>query len=247
MAEDAQAPYRRVAAAFLERIEDGIWPPGHRMPSRPELCQEFGVGENVIRRAQELLIRQGLLEGRVGAGTYVRTPHQRHVLHRSPNSGPGVAPAGFHGSWEVDSDAHVPAPPAIAARLAIGEGEPCVRTTYEALSADRRPAMLCTSWEPMAVTAGTPVLLPESGPLAGRGVTARMAHIGVTVSRIIETPRPVRLDRDQAHLLGTSIGVLATRIERTHYDVGGRPVETADVLAPADRWDIIYDLPLSMR
>lgn len=244
------APYLRVAAAIRDRIAGGTWLPGDRLPSRGDLGSEFGVGENVIRRAQELLIGQGVLEGRAGSGTYVRAPVERRVLLRTPlpglESGPsrsGPAPAGFTGTWEADSTAKVEAPLTIAARLGLAAGDLCVRTVYEFLT-DRQPVMLSTSWEPMAITGGTVVVLPEGGPLAGRGVVARMAHLGITVTRAVERPRPVHVDRDQAQLLGIAAGSQATLIERTHYDADGRPVETADILVPTDRWDITYDIAL---
>ncbi|MEV3860042.1 GntR family transcriptional regulator [Streptomyces sp. NPDC050095] len=244
----APAPYVRVAEAIRSRIADGTWPPGFRLPSRTALGREFGgVGENVVRRAQELLIAEGLLEGRAGSGTYIRAPRDRAPLLRTPRAGEnnlGVAPAGFTGTWEADSAAKVPAAPAIARRLGIGVGDPCVHTTYEFL-ARHRPAIVADSWEPMAITGGTLVVLPEGGPLAGRGVPARMAHIGVTVARVREVPRPVQIDREQALLLGVAVGSRATLIERTHYDTDGRAVETADILVPADRWDITYDVPLT--
>ncbi len=41
------------------------------------------MGENVVRRAQELLISQGVLEGRAGSGTYVAEPRQRVLMVRS--------------------------------------------------------------------------------------------------------------------------------------------------------------------
>ncbi|MFF3460475.1 GntR family transcriptional regulator [Streptomyces sp. NPDC002730] len=238
------APYLQVAAQIRSRIAKGTWSPGDRLPSRGELGSEFGVGENVIRRAQELLISQGLLEGRAGSGTYVRAPLQRRTLQRTPAVDySGLAPAGFTGTWEADSTAKVAAPPEIAARLAVEPGDLCVRTVYEFLAA-RQPVMLATSWEPMAITGGTVVVLPEGGPLAGHGIVARMAHLGITVARVVERPRPVHVDRDQGHLLGIATGSQATLIERTHYDTGGRPLETADVLIPADRWDITYDIAL---
>ncbi|MGW1321535.1 GntR family transcriptional regulator [Streptomyces antibioticus] len=242
----AGAPYLRVADALRSRIADGTWTPGDRLPSRGELGAKFGVGDNVIRRAQELLIAEGLLEGRAGSGTYVRAPVARRTLHRTPTSGAGlagVAPSGFISTWEADSTAKEPAPAGIAARLDIEPGEPCVKTVYEFL-ADRQPVMLATSWESMAITGGTIVVLPEGGPLAGTGVIARMAHLGITVVRAVERPRPVQVARDHAQLLGIATGALATLIERTHYDSRGRAVETADILVPAGVWDIEYSIGL---
>lgn len=238
-------PYERIAAIFRERIADGTWPAGHRLPSRTELGAELGAGENVIRRAQEHLIGEGLLEGRPGAGTFVRPTYERRTMLRIPMPGtaPGLAPAGFEGIWESDSLAKVPAPDGIAARLAITPGELCVRTRYEFL-AERQPVMLATSWEPMAITDRTVVVLPEGGPLAGRGVAERMAHLGITVARVVEVPQPMRLDDATAYLLGMRPGAQALRIARTHYDNAGRPVETADIVVPHERWEVTYDFPL---
>ncbi|GGQ92545.1 hypothetical protein GCM10010195_55560 [Kitasatospora griseola] len=33
-------------------------------------------------------------------------------------------------------------------------------------------------------------------------------------------------------------------VERTYLDDSGRPVETADLVIPDSRWEIIYDLPV---
>ncbi|MDT0310462.1 GntR family transcriptional regulator [Streptomyces sp. DSM 44917] len=242
----AGAPYLRVAGAIRDRIANGTWSPGDRLPSRGELGAEFGVGENVVRRAQELLIAEGKLEGRAGSGTYVRAPVVRRKLRRTPrprSARSGVAPAGFSGTWEADSTAKVPAPPAIADRLGIQPGDPCVCTAYEFFT-DRQPVMLTTSWEPMTITGGTVVVLPEGGPLAGKGVVDRMAHLGITVTRAVERPRPAQADRGQAHLLGITTGAQGTLIERIHYDSTGRAVETADIFIPADRWDIEYDVDM---
>ncbi|TDT93325.1 GntR family transcriptional regulator [Streptomyces sp. 846.5] len=240
------APYLRVAAALRARVADGTWSAGFRLPSRSVLGAEFAVGENVIRRAQELLIAQGLLEGRPGSGTYVRAVRPQRRMLRGWRAGDGgafpeMAVLGSAGTWEADSTAKVPAPPEIAARLAVPDGERCVCTVYE-FFADRQPVMLATSWEPMTLTGGTAVLLPEGGPLAGHGVVARMASIGITVVRAVEVPRQVQVDREQAQLLGVSVGSSATLIERTLFEQGGSPAETADILVPAEHWEIVYEL-----
>ncbi|MFF4647713.1 GntR family transcriptional regulator [Streptomyces sp. NPDC001389] len=241
-----RAPYLRVAEAFRRLIAEGEWPVGFRLPSREVLGGTYQVGENVIRRAQELLITEGLLEGRPGAGTYVRAARERMRMLRCPAPGhpsTPLAPAGIS-TWDAQSTAKVPAPDAIAARLEIKPGQPCVRTAYEFLDHDQRPAMLSTSWEPMSITGQSAVVLPDGGPFAGRGVIERMAHLGITVVRIMERTRPAQADREQAQQLGIPAGSLVTVIERTHLDSDGRPVETADLVIPADRWDIDYDITL---
>ncbi|MEV3856940.1 GntR family transcriptional regulator [Streptomyces sp. NPDC050095] len=239
------APYARIAQLLRTRVKDGTYAVGDRLPSRATLSQEFGVGDNVVRRAQECLIEEGLLEGRAGSGTYVRAPRKRRVLNGTSGESGSPAPRGFAGTWEARSIAKVPASPETATRLGICKDDLCVVTAYEFFT-DSQPALLATSWEPMAVTRGTPVTLPEGGPLSGRGVIARMRHLGLVVSHVVEVPRPVRLDREQAHLLGLATGAQATLIERTHFCADGRAVETADWLVPGDLWDIAYTVTLPL-
>ncbi|UNS97781.1 GntR family transcriptional regulator [Streptomyces tubbatahanensis] len=246
-----QPPYLRIADLFRQRIADGDWSPGDRLPSRVTLGAEYGVGDNVIRRAQELLISQGLLEGRAGSGTYVAEPRRRMRMVRSLSrecrgGSPfraDMAALGRNSTWEHHTDAKVPAPPEIAARLGIGEGDLCVRTRYEFLS-DSKPVQLSTSWEPYALTGGTIVVLPEGGPHAGRGVLERMAAIDIHVSHAVEQPEPGHATAEEAQLLGLQRGSLVTRIQRTYHDQDGRPVETADIIVPAAHAEIVYEVQI---
>ena len=43
--------YRQVAAVLRERIENGVFRPGGRIPTEYELCDEFGVSRISIRQA----------------------------------------------------------------------------------------------------------------------------------------------------------------------------------------------------
>ncbi|MFG2823703.1 GntR family transcriptional regulator [Kitasatospora sp. NPDC048365] len=238
-----EPPYQRIAEDLRRRIAAGEWSVGERLPSRARLAQDYGVGPNVLQRAQELLIEQNLLEGRAGSGTYVRQPpeHRTMVRSRLGSSFPNELKPD---SYDSHSFAREPAPEHIAERLGIAPGEPTVRTRYE-FFADRRPVQLADSWEPMAITRGQPVLLPERNPIgSGRGVLKRMDSIGVRVVRVVERPRPARATVEQALLLGISAGDLVTVIERTHYDDAGRAVETADLVVPDSRWEIVYELPV---
>jgi len=243
-----EAPYLAVADALCERILAGEWELGERLPSRVQLAEEYGVGRNVMQRAVDRLITKGLLEGRAGSGTYLRVPRERLRMVRSRHrerraSAPtcvGLKERGRAGAWDTHSQVRVPAPEAIAERLAISPGDLCVNTHYEFL-ADGQPVQLSESWEPMAITDKTPVVLPEMGPLAGKGVVERMRSIGVDIETVVELPRPARATQTQANLLGISVGDLVLQIERTIYDTDGRPVETADIVIPDVRREVAYE------
>ncbi|MCC3769395.1 GntR family transcriptional regulator [Streptomyces sp. UNOC14_S4] len=247
-----QPPYLRFADQLRERIENQEWMPGDRLPSRAQLAEECGVPDGVVRRAQEALIAQGVLEGRTGSGTYVAQRRERVRITRSREREQGegapfpadMAELGRKATSESRTDGMVPAPPEIAQRLGIAEGDYCVRTSYELL-ADDKPVQILTSWEPYSVTAGSLVVLPEAGPAAGMGVVRRMAEIGITVARSVERPEPGHANAEEATLLGVQRGALVTRIQRTYYDVDGRAVETADIVVPAALCEIVYEVPIN--
>ncbi|GAA1924905.1 GntR family transcriptional regulator [Streptantibioticus ferralitis] len=244
-----EAPYLAVADALRARIKAGEWAVGEKLPSRAQLAEEYGVGRNVTQRAMDRLIVEGILEGRAGSGTYVRRPRERMRMvrsrHRERRGGSpfraDMKEHGRRGTWESRSDARTPAPEHIAERLAIAPGDLCVVTRYEFL-ADGQPVQLSESWEPMAITGDTPIVLPELGPLAGAGVVERMRSIGIVIDAAVEVPRPARATQEQANLLGIALGDLVMEIERTYYDTDGRPVETANITVPDVRWEVAYEI-----
>ncbi|MBT2523882.1 GntR family transcriptional regulator [Streptomyces sp. ISL-99] len=249
-----ETPYLQVADALRARIQAGEWAVGDKLPSRARFAAEYNVGQSVAQRAMERLIIEGLLEGRAGSGTYVRRPRERMRMvrsrHRERRGGSpfraDMREHGRAGTWESRSTARTPAPDHIAERLAIEPGDLCVHTSYEFL-ADGMPVQLSESWEPMAITDGTPIVLPEMGPHAGAGVVERMRSIGVIIETAVEVPRPARATQEQANLLGISVGDLITEIERTYYDRDGRPVETADITVADVRWEIAYEIGIEQR
>ncbi|WP_328776148.1 GntR family transcriptional regulator [Streptomyces goshikiensis] len=241
-----EAPYLAVADVLRARILAGEWEIGERLPSRARLAVEYGVGRNVMQRAVDRLIIDGLLEGRAGSGTYLRMPRERLRLVRSRHhERQDRRERGRADAWDSHSQVRVPAPEPIAERLAISSGDLCVHTHYEFL-AEGQPVQLSASWEPMAITDGTPIVLPEQGPLAGKGVVERMRSIGVVISTVVEVPRPARATPRQANLLGISVGDLVLQIERTIFDTDGRPVETADMVIPDARREVVYEFGVGL-
>lgn len=55
-----------------QRIDDGTWLLGQRLPPEPELAEIIGISRNTVREAVRVLTFSGVLEVRQGNGTYVR-------------------------------------------------------------------------------------------------------------------------------------------------------------------------------
>ncbi|GAA4245722.1 FadR/GntR family transcriptional regulator [Dactylosporangium darangshiense] len=66
----------QVAGQFRDLIEAGAWPVGAKIPGEVVLAGELGVSRGTVREALRALSLTGLLEPRVGDGTYVRATNE---------------------------------------------------------------------------------------------------------------------------------------------------------------------------
>ncbi len=69
--------YEQLAQILREQIAAGEIPPGRRLPSKLALRQEYGVSQNTVERALDLLRGAGLIETSLGRGLYVTEPGDR--------------------------------------------------------------------------------------------------------------------------------------------------------------------------
>lgn len=102
-----------------------------------------------------------------------------------------------------------PASVELAERLGVHVGAPLKHETVECLDPGGRSAMLISSW-----------WRGQRGPHVSFS-----AELGC-----------VELAEEQAHALGLLVDAVAFRVVRTRFDLHGRPLETADLILPMDRW-----------
>ncbi len=63
--------YIRIHDAIKKEIDEGVWEIGQRLPSERDLADDYEVSRMTLRQAITLLVEEGILERRVGSGTYV--------------------------------------------------------------------------------------------------------------------------------------------------------------------------------
>src|SRR5579871_4479237 len=66
----------QVARQIENLITSGVWPVGSRIPAEKDLVSQLLVSRNTVREALRSLVHTGLIEARVGDGTYVRAPSE---------------------------------------------------------------------------------------------------------------------------------------------------------------------------
>ena len=55
------------------RINEGVLVPGEKLPSESQLCAQFGVSRNAVRKALRTLALEGVVQTTKGVGTFCRT------------------------------------------------------------------------------------------------------------------------------------------------------------------------------
>ncbi|MCK2221038.1 GntR family transcriptional regulator [Actinomadura sp. ATCC 31491] len=237
--------WQRIVAELREKIATGELAPGARLPSRPEIMRAYAVSDAVAKQVARVLIQEGLAEAHSGSGTYVREHRDPQKMvrawHRSAPFDPTVDPEKRELTWEYRSRT-VQAPADVRRRLLMpephGDEEDAVRTDY-VRKANGEPVELSTSYEPLSLTRGTPIVLPQDGLLAGRGVAARMVSIGVVIDDWQEEVGVRIGTAEECAALRRPPGSYVLTIGRTHY-AQDRPVETSDIVLPAERFLLVY-------
>ncbi|MFL2099532.1 GntR family transcriptional regulator [Desemzia sp. FAM 23991] len=63
--------YIQIHNKIRKMIEEGHWKVGERIPSERDLAKTFEVSRMTLRQAVQTLVDEGILERKVGSGTYV--------------------------------------------------------------------------------------------------------------------------------------------------------------------------------
>lgn len=244
---DPRPPYRQVADRLRDTIVAGELAPGQALPSVRALAQQYGVTNVTATRAVDVLRSEGLVDTRLGRGTFVRSPKPviRVGAYLTANSD-GQRETwtsegqrqGFDATQEITQVATVPAPAEIAERLGIPRDAPTV-VRRRVLKADGLAVQLSDSYYPADLAAGTE--LAEPGKLRGYTLAA-LGRLGIEVDRFHDELQLRMPTPDEIRALRLGKGVPVVRLLPTTYAADGRPVEVADQLLAGDRHILSYDI-----
>lgn len=125
--------YEPVAHELLVLIRSGHFAPGDRLPSERQLAARFGVSRPTVREALSALESRGLVETRMGSGTFVAERNGGETLPVSSDDSPTEV-------METRLVIEV-AVARLAARRAVASGEALeqVRVAVEALERTAHP------------------------------------------------------------------------------------------------------------
>lgn len=71
MHQDALPIYLQIASELRQNIQESVFKVGDRLPTEIELSERFGVHRHTLRRAVEVLRKEGIVDVERGRGTFV--------------------------------------------------------------------------------------------------------------------------------------------------------------------------------
>ena len=87
------ALYAQVKDHISRKIQDGTWPPGHRLPSEHELVAQFAISRMTANRALRELSEQGRIVRVAGVGSFVAENKPQSTLLQIANIASEIAGA----------------------------------------------------------------------------------------------------------------------------------------------------------
>jgi GntR family transcriptional regulator len=244
---DGRPAYQRIADELRAAITAGSIRPGDRIPSERELARRYGTTHMTVRQAVGLLKDEGLVVTRQGLGSFVGSrPPLRRIgsdryarQHRLAGKTPfmmdtaGLGPPTF----EVLRFGPTPAPPEIAERLMIGQGD-LVLLTNVRFHAGSHAMQLSTAYIPYTLVQETPIADPNQRPWDTDTIT-NLETVGVHVDEVLEETAARTATSDETRDLQLRPGSQVFQMTRTMLDKG-TPVETCDIIMPTSRYLLSY-------
>lgn len=224
--------YHVLADGLRAEIRSGRYPVGAQLPTELEICRTEGVSRHTARDALRILIDEGLVERRQGAGTKVIAA-QRPAAFIQPLGGPQEL-------MQYARDARLEINATVRRTLDVAESAWLETSAHEAwVVADglRRRAG-------GEVLARTRLFIPEIyADIAGEigawpGAVQELIERrwGVRPARIAQQITAQVLDDEAARTVHAKPGTAALRTLRRYLDDQGRVIVASDSLHPADRF-----------
>jgi GntR family transcriptional regulator len=226
--ELGQSRYGAVASAIKARITRGEWPAGSAIPAEQTLAAEHGVALGTLRRALDLLAKQGLVERVHGRGTFVKGSLAGAPMLRFFRFGDA---AGQVPRSRILARDVLPAPADIARGFGVGPGEAAMRLK-RVRSVGDLPCLYEEIWLPLPLF--DPLTVGNSKDWGDLLYPLFLERCGVHVHRALDTIEFGNLGAAQSRALRLPAGHPCARVRRQAFDLAGRCVELRTTLGDAN-------------
>lgn len=213
--------YVQVKDAIREQIDSGAWPRETQIPTEAQLCDLFQVSRTVIRQALQDLMHEGLIIRRKGRGSFVAPAKiSERLVQKLTGFYHDMVEQGYQPVTQVLKQQITPAPPQLAARLALEVGAPVVEIERLRFVHDI-PIVTVTSFLPHRLCPGL-----EDDDLSNQSLYDLLEKkYGLYIARGRRVIQAVQAPEQEAARLDIPVGSPLFLLDSTSYLADGTPVE----------------------
>lgn len=231
--------YLQIREAVRGLVESGLVPEEQTIPPERDLADWFGVSRMTVRQAVDELVREGMLEKRLGDGTFVKDQKLTGRMQGFGGFSDEVALSGKQTHSMMLSRIVMRAPEQIARRLEIRSGETSVIRIERVRYVDELPISHQISYLPFNLC--YPILE------ADLNVASLYNHLTKTAGLVMkagkETIQAVIADKTSAELLQIPAGEPCFLLCRTLYaEEERRPVEYVQTMIRGDKFMFVNQI-----
>lgn len=213
--------YRQVAEALAAEIAAGRLRAGDQVPSERVIAEGMGISRMTARQALRHLAERGVVQARVGQGTFVGHPLIQQELESLTGFTEEMERQGRHaGSLLVEAERRVP-DAEVAQALGLPAGGEVWRIGRVRL-VDGDPVALETTEVPVGLAPG---LLDREDLGKASLYAALRRHYGLRPASAEQTLAAGVAEAAVARPLGLRAGAPVLRLTRLTRDAGGRAIE----------------------
>ncbi len=235
MPRGTEASYRHLAQVLKTFIQSGAIAAGAPLPAERVLCEMLGLSRVTVRKAIEILIEQGMVSSRQGAGNF--------VVFRF------VEPLTLLASFSEDMRRR-------------GKTAGSIWISREIVWPDSEEAMALAIPQGLKVMRCARVRTADQQPIALEFATVRAAFVGDTTDfgdslygalyqhgvipeRAMQRVRAEMIRSDHARLLKTQAATAVFSIERRSFTADGQPVELTKSIYRGDLYDYVVEIGMN--
>ncbi|MBN2760264.1 MAG: phosphonate metabolism transcriptional regulator PhnF [Rhodobacteraceae bacterium] len=228
--------WKAIATALRSDLAEGRYRPGDKLPTEAALADRFGVNRHTVRHGLSVLIDEGLVRTRRGAGAFVAATPTDYPIGTRVRFHENLIAAGRRPEKRVLALDRRAATPGEAQALRIHAGEPVC--AYHGLSlADGQPIAVFESVFPLGRLPGIAAALTQTS-----SVTQALQAVGIDdFTRASTRLTAVLANATQALHLNVTEGDPLLRTTSVNVDAEGQPVEYGRTWFAGDRVTLTLD------